>query len=389
MIVVLFHVAPDHLQFLPAFPANIVGAGYVAVSLFFILSGYILAYNYAPDPTRAHVDRRQFWVARVARIYPVYAFAMLLALPPFLLTLRQQVGPSIGARAVDGTRVVGLSLLMVQAWVPSLAYRMNWPSWSLSCEAFFYLLFPILVPLACSRRVRQHPLLVSLLLWIGSMATVMGFVLFSKTAIGATWFRPDDWASAFVYTPILRVPEFLLGVVLGVAYPAHAVSPRTGRMLTIGALILLTALLGVSPALPGHLLRTGLLMPVFGALVLGLASSDGAIARFLSRPSLLLLGEASYGIYILHTPVHAWLRAADIVDGGRLFTSWVWVPLYVGVVVIVSIVTFDRLEVPARRLVRDWLTPGRRETPLGEPATITPPITGSAAAAPSVEPLVP
>ena len=349
--------------------AHTIGAGYTAVSLFFILSGYILTYNYVPDPDAPALDRRQFWIARVARIYPVYVFSLLLALPRFLELLIDS-NASASASALDTTRVLGSSLLMVQAWFPSLAYRLNWASWSLSAEAFFYALFPLLVPFVCSRRVRRHPVVVGAILWIVSVSVVMVIWKFSRTPMAKAVMSRNDWFTLLSFAPIFRLPEFVLGMLLGIAYPAGSarVSPRTGQLLTLGALAMLVVLLPQSNRLPIIPLRTGLLMPVFGMLIVGLAVGKSAVTRFLSRPSLLLLGEASYSIYILHTPIHSWLRGVDMLDGGLLFSSPLWIPLYVAVTISVSILTLRELEIPARAYVRRKFTRLSGRAPLVAPS---------------------
>lgn len=343
---------------MPKAIANIIGSGYVAVSLFFVLSGFILAYNYAPDIGQPSLDRRRFWIARFARIYPVYLFAIVLELPRFIQVSMQQPW-TFEARLRDGTRVVGASILMIQAWIPSLAYRLNWPSWSVSAEAFFYMTFPLVILVANRRSVRAHPIAACIGIWLGALALVGGVAHFAAGPSATRWLTRETWSAAIVYTPLLRLPEFAIGVVLGVAYNPERESRITdamARALVIGSLGTLTWLLVVAPSLPGVLLRTGLLAPLFGVLVVGLAFSCGPIARVLGRPSLLLLGEASYAMYILHVPLHAWLRGLDALAGGHVFTSWLWLPLYLVVVVAVSIYVLRTVEAPARARIRKWLT---------------------------------
>ena len=105
--------------------------GYLAVALFFLLSGFILSYTY-----EGHVEGRKefasFWEARFARIYPVYFLALLLALP---FQHRLTLGSASSV------------IFMVQAWNPlhrEWAGSWNYPAWSLSVEAFFYVFFPFI-----------------------------------------------------------------------------------------------------------------------------------------------------------------------------------------------------------------------------------------------------
>jgi peptidoglycan/LPS O-acetylase OafA/YrhL len=102
--VVLFHVLPWLRQkyALPGSLQTFLGNGYLAVNLFFILSGFILAYTY-DGQIEGKTNRLHFWEARFARIYPVYFLSLVLA-------FWFERGLSFGARTAV--------LLMVQAWNP-------------------------------------------------------------------------------------------------------------------------------------------------------------------------------------------------------------------------------------------------------------------------------
>src|SRR6202020_3679841 len=74
IFIILFHFTPPHLGFL--YP--IINNGYVFVGVFFLISGYVLTYNYA-DRARTLV-KREFWLARFSRLYPVYLLVLLLSI---------------------------------------------------------------------------------------------------------------------------------------------------------------------------------------------------------------------------------------------------------------------------------------------------------------------
>src|SRR5438105_2435610 len=79
--VVLYHHRSDAFMVaMPGFIRQIVNGGYVAVGLFFVLSGFILTYTYVGDRHR-NLDPRAFWIARLARIYPVYLLAFVVGAP--------------------------------------------------------------------------------------------------------------------------------------------------------------------------------------------------------------------------------------------------------------------------------------------------------------------
>ena len=117
--------------------ADFLKEGAVGMTLFFMLSGFILAYVYGRD----RIDIEDYAVNRFARIYPVYLVAAALALP-WLINQTYDSG-SFLVSSLQFLVLFVSGILMLQAWLPhSFTYWNNPASWSLSCEAFFYALFP-------------------------------------------------------------------------------------------------------------------------------------------------------------------------------------------------------------------------------------------------------
>ena len=109
--------------------------GYLAVTTFFVLSGFVLARNYAATRWTGG-NLLHYWIGRVARVYPVYALSLAV------------VAPFIAADGVPGKApLVAAHGLLLQAWLGHIPVSWNTPAWSLSCEIFFYLSFP---PLAAA-----------------------------------------------------------------------------------------------------------------------------------------------------------------------------------------------------------------------------------------------
>lgn len=356
--VVLYHLRPDH-----SFPArfhrsNIIGAGYVGVSLFFVLSGFILTYNYAPRPDQSSLNVRAFASARFARIYPLYLLGLLIELPRFVQLELQQHGTSIH-RISDSVGVVGSSILMIQAWQPLLAYRFNWPSWSVSAEAFFYLVFPAVLGFVCSKRVRRSwPLAVGVL-WIVSLSMVMGVEALSHTSRVSAWYSAYDWLSVFYYLPLLRLPEFVMGMIFG-AVVAHQ-SIQTPRWLFPAVVFGTLLVLAGFPMFSDPLMRTGLMSPLFGLLVLSLATTRSVAAQILGSPPLVRLGEASFGMYILHVPIHTILRGIDVYAHSGIYGGPGWGYLYIFVLTGSSLMTLEYIEEPMRTYLRRRLNPTRQQ----------------------------
>ncbi len=352
--VIIYHEAPDHIRNPPRLIGNFLNTGHIAVGLFFVLSGFILVYNYAPGVDKRASSTHDFLVARFARIYPVYLLGVFLALPRFWQVIGAQL-PLKESLARVGS-VTGASLLLIQSWFPSMAYELNGPGWSLSAEAFFYVTFPLTLLIVMSTFVRKHWIGFTAVLWASSLAIVAAVYAWAPS--GHTWLhidQPTTWL-VLVYAPLFRLPEFIIGMVMGAAFLQNDVrwSSHATTFSQIGAIAIasLIGLLTLSPYLPDIPLHTSLLTPLFGIIIVCLAVGNGYATKVLSRPIMVLLGEASYSMYILHRPLHTWLRGIDIATGMELHSSRAWLPVYLLFVCSVSVLVLRYIEEPARVYVR-------------------------------------
>lgn len=283
--------------------------GPAMVAYFFVLSGFILATVYGV-PRDAAACRR-FWIARFARIYPVYLLALVVTIAVFAWF----------DVPVPSTAVL-LEATMLQAWVPGFVGMLNYPAWSLSVEAFFYALFP---PLAWGLfRVRSTGLVVALALalWLATWAVCEAGALLAP--------KHNPAFDVLHYNPLLRVSSFVVGMAAAIAMKRHgAVLAAMPRMRQGGALALWSgAGLAVALVFVAHdwLARTtgltlptdrGLLAPLFALIIVGLALDASRVAGALRWAPLVALGEASYAVYILQVPLwHVYrFTLGRVVDG--------------------------------------------------------------------------
>jgi len=103
-------------------------------------------------------------------------------------------------------------------------------------------------------------------------------------------------------------------------------------------------------------MNDGLLTPAFGCLLLAFASGEHLSARIISLPWLVVLGEASYGLYLLHIPL--W----HLLGLNNLTVSPIAYVLYVASALALSVVSFYFFETPARRLILQYFTSPSRES---------------------------
>ena len=290
--------------------------GYFAVSFFFILSGFLLTRIYRDKWTAGNY--RHFIVARFARIYPVYLLALAIQ-APFYYPLAH----------IHKTIAVAL---MVQSWtvLPSdYPGSWNFPAWTLSVEWFFYAFFPVLLWLLA--KVRRKWLVIAAIL-IASIA-IDG----PQAAIGArlTWF------SRHIPLPLLRLPEFFLGMLIATIQPRR---PLKSRYWTPAIILLAVLLLSLNI----HRFVT-LVVVAFAAMIWLLAYEDSAIRRWFETRSLVLLGGASYAIYILQDPIRNWLTLWS--------ETWLHLPMvdragYPIALIAISVAVFLWFEQPARGWLR-------------------------------------
>jgi peptidoglycan/LPS O-acetylase OafA/YrhL len=335
--VVLFHAYPGFVRRYPVPPAleTFLSHGYLAVGLFFLLSGFILAYTYDGN-IDGRDNRVRFWEARFARIYPVYLLSLVMA---FAFS---------GQLALD-TRaaVVG----MVQAWNPfdsDMAGAWNYPAWTLSAETFFYICFPFLLPWLSRRSERA-------LYWLTAALLVVCVLGHTPLKGLGDWKNHAGFFVRYVPLPALRIPEFLLGVVMGLRFlRAGSTERRPGRPVVVYAAVLGTI---ASLSLPIGDWVSLVILP-FSVLVYELACGGTLLTRFLSTRFMVLLGGASYSIYLLRYPVTMWTRVVveklppAFVRAGELLT-----PL---VLILFSIAVFHYWEEPARKALRNWFTKQRQ-----------------------------
>lgn len=276
---------------MPAWATNVTMSGYVWVTFFFMLSGFILVYA-VRDLTTAE-GRRDFYVRRAARILPVYLLAWVL------FAVCQLIDPAITMKFWLKTMAIfgGLGLTFAQGWVPGAAQYWNTPAWSLSCEAFFYLCFPaiFLMTLTMKRRDVWNVLLA--LTVVGVFIVLAIHELKDEKLMAGTAFA-TTWAKFLSFHPAVQLVEFVIGMMLGKLY---VMGPRLKHARAWLAFSI-AALCGLALLEYGDVRRDLLLVPVFSLLIYALACLPNAIS---GRTATLgvLLGNASFGIYILQEPL--------------------------------------------------------------------------------------
>jgi peptidoglycan/LPS O-acetylase OafA/YrhL len=179
------------------------------------------------------------------------------------------------------------------------------------------------------------------------------------------------WANAIRYDPLLRLPEFCMGVALALLYRLLPMGSRLwthGARFYIPAIAVILLVLGYADRIPYPLVHNGLLAPAYALMIFGFALEGGVLVRFLSMPAMVFLGGASYSMYILHAPVYAWMSVGFIRILHLAPHGLFWLICYLTAVVGFSAVFFRTVEEPTHRWLRTklnaWAENPRREVPV-------------------------
>jgi peptidoglycan/LPS O-acetylase OafA/YrhL len=358
LYVFCFHLLALRIVTGPQLFRDFASIGYVGVSLFFVLSGFILVYTYEGRDVKAG----EFWRARFARIYPAYAFSLLVNLPWFLGAVYRAHWQAVPWPVAHFKIGMALELLLLQGWVPPAAAMWNAVAWSLSVEAFFYLLFPYF--LKWFARVSPARLMImGLLCWLATLAVTGSYAALNPD--GFSHISSDSagfWLNVVKFNPLARLPEFLMGMVCGVYFLRRRTNPKLAVPLIGAGIFALGLAICFSAYIPFPMLHSGLLAPAFAAIIYGLALQPRFPAVLTTRP-MVLLGEASYSFYLLHFFLilfcFFFVRTGFPRNAGGVLLCLV-------VTCVLSILAYLFLEVPARRKLR-----GERKPEV--PATAAPP----------------
>ena len=320
LTILMFHFTPAGLAsskhpWLTLYP--IVDIGYVFVSFFFLISGFILSYNYAHR--EGGVRKADFWMARVSRLYPVYLLTMLISLPMLALEWRSRTHGEFWLGAV-------LTPLLLQGFFPQIATFWNTVSWTLSCEVVLYIAFPWLLKLRWPQSTRKLAAMV-IGFWMLGLVPHTLYWLTNPDHLAQPVTRYSDglWLNTLKYTPVAYLCTFLAGLTLG---RLHDVAKMTvsDRMRTgiLGFALAWLAVYHLAPHMPYILVHGGLLTPIWSLVILGLAGVS-PLARIFSIRPLVAVGSSTYALYLLHFNLFQLLQWHHVTErlGIRHLDPWI------------------------------------------------------------------
>jgi peptidoglycan/LPS O-acetylase OafA/YrhL len=338
----------------PADPTVIsafVGHGFIAVDLFFVLSGFVMALNYgdAFDGRYNGQAHFKFMERRFARVYPVYIVLTLF------FTALALAGLTEGIKGNHAFEIL-CNVLLIQAW--GLTDSITTAAWSVSVEWAAYFIFPFLVA-ALLYGKKSYALIgatacVALLAWVtysdaplvvGSQLNRSGRLdLHSFDSIGPmircmTQFSLGMLAYRFRNTPLLK----------------NSVGTPFGGLVIAGVILLL--LIFTQADL--------LLALIFPGLIVALYWQSGLLSKFFSHRIVYTLGVLSYSLYLVHPKFQ---RVEHIVRHHLIEHNVSWAEFFSSTVTLIpalalSALLYVTVERPCRSLIRRWFA-SRSQSPV-------------------------
>lgn len=268
----------------PDFIRSIFANGYVGVSFFFVLSGFVLSYSYQDKIINGQITGKRYLFLRLARLSPLH-FAIAI---PF-------IGLAINSDQINLFALLA-NLSYMQSWVPisSVYFSFNAPSWSLSNEMFFYACFFFLVTMTLKRLINIGACLLILIFIAATMVTIYldGSKFFGSNKTLAHWI--------FYIFPGFRIIEFICGMIL---FRLWVSGYKIKSYFVIPAYALLVVSMYFANFIPEAFRMSLYFLPVIVFFLFVHLQGEGVINGLLKSKFMVLLGNASFAFYLIHQPL--------------------------------------------------------------------------------------
>lgn len=354
-MVVLFHMIESARVYLGVdlpWTKPLFGSGQAGVTLFFTLSGFLITIRYFNSLGAKQISFGRYWLKRLVRIYPIYAFTLT-----FLMLIPRLIE---GDPAYTPTTVIALYALsqgLTLSW-----FALGIPTgWTLTIEEIFYLMAPALMRFTGNASSSAQLPAVGAMLGRSAALVVICVALLGLTLAVPALVAWTGYNEEFIYGAgyFARLPEFIVGIAAALVLLKHRANPRLLRhanTLTIVAVVAYIALTLASNItfheknLPGYAALRFLSAIPSSTLLLGfsLGASNG-VSRWLGSPVMDYLGRTSYALYLVHLTwpmqqIWNWLNQLPV-------HPELLVPLNYLCSVIASIVLYELIEQPVHRFL--------------------------------------
>jgi peptidoglycan/LPS O-acetylase OafA/YrhL len=313
LYLIFFHTLPAYRD-LPDWLYQAVSAGHISTSVFFILSGYVLAHAYLDNDGTLRISARRFIATRVLTVYPLHLVGFALAALVMWVQYSSygvvyavaDIPQAMAAYSTEALLIpldiAGLvnnalqHLTLLHAWNP-FYLTFNIPSWSISTLVFFYVFFALWGGKVLRLRYPFWLLLATVFVNLLAPLSLIAYDNYSSVATG------------FLHTnPVVRLPEFIAGILL-----CRLLQDRGTVVLTqpqfLGLLTLIISLMALIIGLSNrygpagfYLVHNGFLLPLELLLVMLFAGVRQTRVIWLDELANRL-GNATLSLFILHLPL--------------------------------------------------------------------------------------
>lgn len=350
--VVLFHFRPmlgDVSSDFRDAVAPVLNCGAQGVDLFFILSGFVLTWNYLDRMGKSWSTRAtlHFLWLRLARVWPVYLVTLHLAALWVLFTLHVGHVPSPDAASLTAMSYVR-QIVLVQLWFEPFFDGTSWdgPAWSISAEWLAYLLFGLVVLIVFRMRLATRA---RTLMWLAFAASLPPVLLLLTSGV---FYTPWSWLPRIV-------TQFVAGALACAAVRRLRLSDRARLAAGVVSVLLAVAMVSVlyffdAHPISGVIDSGGVVDVLFVPLVLALATGTGSLPWLLSTRIMVYGGQISFCLYMVHELVHtSWGWAVEQFELDPQSNPWKWnIVGLLAISVIASVLLYHLVEEPARRWMR-------------------------------------
>ncbi|MEG3123309.1 acyltransferase family protein [Sphingomonas sp. GB1N7] len=355
LIVVAYHLqfAGYRLPFKVA--SDLFDRGYLMVDLFFILSGFILTYVHRAKNSVDYVDYQNFMITRFIRIYPLHIFCLsyllIVAGGADLILFATGYKTVFLDWSIFSLKLLLAQITLINGWFFT---RSGWntPTWSISVEILSYAIFPFLAFFLTKRRIATTVIL---------LFSALFYVIISF------YFENLDFIGRIA---VLRCfAGFGLGMII--CHKRMLIDNISGKILSIFQLLILC---GIFLAMKKNI-NDGMIIPLLCGLVLFTSCDRGLLSDIISGKIFQFLGKISYSIYLNHVclllivqPI--WSRMIVAINRSFYFDSLWLYPIFFGLVIAISTVTYRYVELPLGRYLNGLQRSRRlRQLPLVQDAT--------------------
>jgi peptidoglycan/LPS O-acetylase OafA/YrhL len=305
---------------------------YVGVTLFFVLSGFLIAYRYLDIK---NFSIRTYFINRAARIYPMY---LILCTLTFIFFQYEKASDNLGL-------IYLLNITFLKGFSEDFLFTGIAQGWSLTVEETFYISAPLIFFL-----LQFSKKLLPLIFLVIVMTGIVLVKVFSRLDLYGFF---DSYQFMFNYTYFGRSFEFMTGIALAIIYKKNksiikgSFFTYTGILLFSVCVVIMSLVKGnakYSIMLPEGIFINNIILPVSGISLFfyGLLKEDTIVSKFLGSNILIILGKSSYIFYLIHMGV-----IASFVK--RISENML---IFFIIINIISYILFTTLEEPLNKYIR-------------------------------------